>query len=280
MQRFIFQTAIINRDGLYSYLPLSLEQAQAWLIEGPDPAFRLPLIASVVEALTGKTPPVHRQQRLYMHTGDEALIVLFQFPEDKGRPGYRRGQIATQDLQLEPDDLLEHVQLGLLRKFARLDGYTQSLTQWDPAFYYTGRHRYLVHDAALGSAFGTYHFARTTLDEAQNWLDEGFYISHLRYLWTCRALELLTDRDFSLWENSSRADIAMRSGDQCLVTYFHHPDGQRPAPFEPYSAPIPLEYAHAHTNLSLLTRLSDEFLDRNNEVFPLARRIPGEMRVR
>ena len=188
MARFIFQTPVLNRDGLYQYLQLSHEQARAWLNEGPDPLFRLPLIASVIEALAGKSLPTYKRERLYMHTGDEALILRFQFPEDEGRPGYRRGQIATQHLSFEPDDLLEHVQFGLLRKFARFDGYVQSLVQWDPALHYVGRHRYLVHDAVLGASFGTYHFARIPLEEAQDWFDEGFYVSHLRYHGTCRAL--------------------------------------------------------------------------------------------
>lgn len=277
MARFIFQTPVLNRDGLFQYLPLSREQARAWLNEGPDPLFRLPLVASVIEALVGKSLPVHKRERLHMHTGDEALIVLFQFPEDEGRPGYRRGQVATQDLQLEPDDLLEHVQFGLLRKFAHLDGYVRSLVQWDPTFTSAGRHRFLVHDAVLGASFGTYHFTRIDLGEAQDWFEEGFFISHLRYHGTCRALEQLMDRDFSLWENSSRADITMREGDQCLVAYFHHPDGYKPAPFEPYSAPISLEYARVHTNLCLLTRLSNGFLAHNRDAFPAALRTPGEV---
>jgi hypothetical protein len=278
MARFIFQTPVINRDGLYQYLQLSREQARAWLNGGSDPLFRLPLVASVIEALTGKTLPTRKKERLYMHTGDEALIILFQFPEDEGRPGYRRGQIATQHLPFEPDDLLTHVQFGLLRKFARLDGYVQSLVQWDPAFSYAGKHRYLVHDAVLAS-FGTYHFARIPLAEAQDWFEEGFFVSHLRYHGTCQALELLTDLDFSLWEHTSRADITMRAGDQCLVAYFHHPDGYRPAPFEPYSAPISREYARAHTSLCLLARLSDEFVERNRSVFSTAMGLPGEMQV-
>lgn len=274
MARFIFQTPVVNRDGVYQYMQLTPAQARAWLDEGPSPLFRLPLIASVIEALGCACPPVRKQERLYMHTGDEALIVLFRFPEDEGRPGYRRGQVATQDLHLEPADLLEHVQFGLLRKFARLDGYTQSLVQFDPAITYTGRHHFLVHDAVLGS-FGTYHFTRIPLREALDWFEEGFYISHLRYHGTCLALELLTDFDFSLWENSSRADITMREGDQCLAAFFHYPDSYRPVPFEPYTAPISLEYARAHTSLSLLTRLSDRFVEKHGDAYPTAAHLPG-----
>ena len=279
MSRFMFQTPVVNRDGLYQFTQLSLAQVCAWLNEGPDPVFRMPLIGSVITALTGREVPVHQGERLFMHTGDEALIVLFRFPEDEGQPGYKRGHVATWARPLGQADLRDHVQFGLLRKFAKLDEYTKSVTQWDSAFRADGRHRFLVHDAVLGE-FGTYQFARCDLLEALAWLDEGLFVSHLRYDGTCKALELLTDRDISLWESNSQASLSMRPGDQALAAYFHHPGGYRPSPYESYTAPLSLEYARAHTTLSLLTRLSAEFVETNARTFPTAAIAPGgEVRV-
>jgi len=274
MSRFIFQTPVVNRDGLYQYTQLSLAQARAWLNEGPDPAFRMPLIGSVITALTGRQLQVRQGERLFMHTGDESLIVRFQFPQDEGRPGYKRGHVATWARPLGQDDLRDHVQFGLLRKFARLDEYTKSVTQWDAAFRSDGRRRFLVHDAVLGE-FGTYQLARCDLSEALAWFEEGSFVSQLRYDGTCKSLELLTDRDISLWESNSRASLSLRPGDQALVAYFHHPGGYRPSPFEPYTAPLSLEYARAHTTLCLLTRLSAEFVEANARTFPTAAIVPG-----
>ena len=280
MSRYIFQTPVINRDGLYQYLPLSLEQARAWLNEEPTPIYRMPLIGSVVAALTGRELQVHQGERLFLHTGDQALIVLFQFPEDEGRPGYRRGHVATQARPLCEADLREQVQFGLVQKFAKLDGYTKSVTQWDSAFRAGGRRRFLVHDAVLG-AFGTYQYARCDLREALAWLDEDSFVSQLRYDGTCKAFNLLTDRDISLWESNSRASFQLSPGDQALAAYFHHPGGYRPSPFEPYTGPLSLEYARAHTTLCLLTRLSDEFVEANARTFPAAVSAPGgEVRAR
>ena len=280
MSRFIFRTPVLNRDGLYQYLQLSLAQARAWLKEGPDPVFRMPLIGSVITALTGRELQVHQGERLFMHTGDEALIVLFQFPGDQGRPGYKKGHVATQARPLDEAELRDHVQFGLLRKFAKLDEYTKSVTQWDAAFRNDRRRRFLVQDGVLGE-FGTYQFARCDLGEALDWFEEGSFVSQLRYDGTCKSLELLTDRDISLWGSNSSASLSMRPGDQALVAYFHHPGGYRPPPFESYTAPLSLEYARAHTSMCLLTRLSDEFVEANARTFPTAAIAPGgEARVR
>ena len=275
--RYIFRTPVINRDGLYQYQPLSLEQVGAWLADGPDPLFRLPLIGSVVQTLTGRKLPVHPSERFFLHTGDEALITIFDFPEDRSKPGYRRGQVATTARSLTLAELRESVQFGLLRKFARMDGYTQSITCRDAA-HRNRRWRSLVHDAILVE-YGIYEFARCEHAEAQHWLDEGPYESKLRYDATCKALEVLfVECDITLWETNSRASLSMHPGDQSLVVYFHSPE-DKPKPFEPYTGTLSLEYVRAHTNLSFLTRLSDEFVQRNSSAFPMTVMVPGEMRV-
>lgn len=278
MQRFIFRTPVINRDGLYSYWPLSLEQATAWLVEGPDPVFRLPLIGSVVTALTGRNLPVSPGARFFLHTGDEALIAVFDFPEDRGKPGYRRGQIATQTRPLTLADLRHCIQFGLLRKFARVDDYAQSILYRDVAHRVPRRHS-LVHDAVLVD-YGIYEFARCERPDAAIWLDENKYESKLRYDVTCKALEILFDLDLTLWEVNSRARLSMSVGDQALVVYFNSPDEEKPRPFEPYTGSLAPSYVREHMKLSLLTRLSDEFILKNSDAFPAAVRMPGEgMRV-
>lgn len=273
-RRFMFQTPIVNRDGLYSYQPLSPERARIWLDEGADPLFRMPLIGSVVKTLTGRDLPVNPGERLTLHTGDEALIVLFRFPEDEGLPGYKRGQIATRPRDLGLSEIREHIGFGLLRKFARLDGYTLSVTQWDSAHRDDGGSRYLVHDALLDE-FGTYEFARCDVESAAAWLNEDRYVSQLRYDGTCKALELLADHDITLWESNSKARLTMRPGDQALVAFFHYPGGQNPRPFETYAGPLSPAYVRANTSLSFLTRLSDEFVQRNTGAFPTAALRPG-----
>jgi len=277
MQRFIFQSAVIHKDGLYKYQRLSLEQAAAWLTDGPDPVFRLPLVGSVVKTLTGREVPARPGERLFLHTGDEALIAIFDFPEDRGTPGHKRGSVATLAKPLTLADLRNHVRFGLVRKFARLDSYTLSIAQWDSAHRSDGR-RYLVHDAVL-LEHGTYQFGRIDLAEALTWLDEGRYESQLRYDATCKALELFSDRDITMWESNSQANLKLRPGDQALVAYLHAPGEEKPKPFEPYTGTLSLEYVRAHTNLSFLTRLSDEFVQRNSSAFPMAVLMPGEMRV-
>jgi hypothetical protein len=277
MQRFIFQSAVISRDGLYNYQQLSLEQARSWLAEGPDPIFRLPLVCSLVTALTGQTLLARPGERLFLHTGDEALIANFDFPEDRGKAGYKRGHVATQARPLTLADLRDHVRFGLLKKFARLDGYTKSVSQWDAGHRGDGR-KYLVHDAIL-LEHGIYEFGRTDLAEALTWLDECCYESQLRYDATCKALELLSDRDITMWESNSQANLKLWPGDQALVVYLHAPGEEKPKPFEPYTGTLSLEYVRAHTNLSILTRLSDEFIQRNSSAFPAAAMVSGETRV-
>ena len=272
MQRFIFQTAVINRDGLYSYQPLTLEQARSWLNAGETPLFRLPLISSLVQTLTGRVLP-HREERFYLHTGDEALIVRFDFPEVRHTPSYQRGQVAMRARTLSLADL-EHTQFGLLRKFAKLDSYTRSVTQWDSAFRQR-RWRYLVHDAVL-TQHGIYQFGRIDVAEAVAWLGEGRYESQLRYDATCKALELLSpDCDITLWDSNTQASLSIESGDQALVAFIHTPGAERPRPFEPYHGDLSREYVLNHIGLGLLTRLSAEFIEMNARTFPTAAAIPG-----
>jgi hypothetical protein len=270
-----------HQPGRPVSVPAAYPGAGACLAErDPAPIYRMPLIGSVVAALTGRELQVNQGERLFLHTGDQALIVLFQFPEDEGRPGYRRGSGAAQARPLCEVDLRDHMRFGLLQKFAKLDGYTKSITQWDSAFRADGRRRFLVHDAVLG-AFGTYQYARCDLQESLAWFDEGGFVSQLRFDGTCKALELLTDQDISLWESHSRASFRLAPGDQALAAYFHHPGGYRPSPFEPYTGPLSLEYARAHTTMGLLTRLSNEFVEANARAFPSAVGVPGgEVRVR
>ena len=278
MQRFIFQTPVINRDGLYSYQRLTTEQARSWLREGEDPLFRLPLITSVVETLTGRVLPHRPEERCYLHTGDEALIVRFDFPEVRHTPGYQRGQVAMRARPLSLADL-EHIQFGLLRKFARLDSYTRSVTQWDSAFRQR-RWRYLVHDAVLGQ-HGVYQFGRIDVAEAVAWLNEDRYESQLRYDATCKALELLSpDCDITLWDSNTRASLSMEAGDQALVAFIHTPGAERPKPFEPFRGDLSREYVLSHIGLGLLTRLSSEFLEVNARTFPTATLLPGDVHVR
>ena len=278
MQRFIFQSAIVNRDGLYSYQPLSLEQVQAWLNEGPEPIFRMPLVGSVIEALTGREWSARPHERLFMHTEDEALIVSFQFPEDRGKQGYKRGLVATQPRTLSLAEARDHIRFSLLRKFAKLDDYTRSVTQWDSSFRHR-RWRYLVHDAVL-IQHGVYQFGRIDVAEAVSWLNEGRYESQLRYDVTCKALELvLPDCDITMWESNSRTSLLMEPGDQALVVYIHTPGEEKPKPFELYRGELSREYVLSHIGLSLLTRLSSEFAELNAHTFPTAVMVPGDVRV-
>ena len=274
MRRFAFQTAVITHDGLYSYQGLSLEQAQAWVAEEPEPAFRMPLIGSVISALSGREMSVRPHERLFMHTDDEALIVLFEFPEDEHKPAYKRGRVATQARSLSLADVREHVRFSLLKKFARLDAYTRSITQWDAGHRGGGR-RYLVHAAVL-LQHGIYEFTRIDVPEALTWLDEGRYESQLRYDATCKALELLSDSDFTMWESNSQARLLLRPGDQALIAFLHPPGEERPKPFEPFHGELTRNYVLGHTSLNLLTRLSDEFILRN---FPSAQMTPTERGV-
>lgn len=275
MSRFIFQTPVVNRDGLYHFMPLSPEQARAWLNAGPDPVFRMPLIGSVIFALTGKELQVRPRERLVMHTGDEAMIVLFRFPENEGQAGYDRGHVAAGVRRLDEADLRDHIKLGLLQKFARFDNATKAAAQVDLALCSDRKRRFLAHDAALVE-FGTYQFARCDLAQAQAWFAEGSYATQLRYDGACQALSLLTGRDISLRKKDDPASLSMLPGDQALTARFYYPDGYRPAPFEPYPVQLTLDYARAHTTLCLLTRLSDAFVATNAHAFPAAVRVPGE----
>ncbi|MGH2496574.1 MAG: hypothetical protein ACRDIV_17890 [Ktedonobacteraceae bacterium] len=279
MQRFIFQSAIVNRDGLYSYQGVSLEQAAAWLTEGPEPVFRLPLISSVAKILTGKEVVARPRERLFLHTGDEALILQFAFPEDQDVPGYNRGHVATQPRHLTLVDLRNSVRFGLLRKFARLDAYTRSVTQWDVAFGdRDGRRRYLVHDGLL-SRFGVYEFGRIDLSQARDWFSEGRFECQLRYDGVCKALESLLDRTLSVYDSNTRASLSLHEGDQALVVYFHYPGGEHPLPLEPFTQQLDESYVRTHTQLNLLRRLSDHFVEANAATFPDATRMPRERRV-
>src|SRR5712692_6915133 len=98
-----------------------------------------------------------------------------QFPEDDQKPAYKRGRVATQARPLSLGEIRDHIRFALLRKFARLDAYTRSITQWDSGHRSGGR-RYLVHDAVL-LEYGIYEFARINLVEALAWLEEGRYES-------------------------------------------------------------------------------------------------------
>ncbi len=278
--RYIFRTPVINRDGLYSYQPLSLEQATTWLTEEPEPIFRLPLIGSVVSALTGRDVAARPRERLFLHTGDEVLIVLFDFPEDQGVPGYKRGQAATQARPLTLSDFRTSIRFGLLKKFARLDAYVRSVTQWDAAFGdRDGKRRYLVHDAIL-THFGIYEFGRIDLPQAVGWFDEGRYENQLRYDGACKALESLVDRPISVYDSNTRASLSLHEGDQALVVYFQYPGGEHPLPLEPCTQKLDEGYVRTHTQLNVLTRLSNGFVQRNSRVFPTAASLPGERRAR
>jgi hypothetical protein len=268
MSRYIFQTAIVNKDGLYSYELLTLEQASAWLANGPEPLFRMPLITDVIQTLVGKNMGACPDQRLYLHTGDEALIMVFAFPEYQALPAYKRGIAAAQPRSMSLTDVRASVHFGLLRKFARLDHYVLSISQWDSGFR-DRRWRYLVHDAVL-SQYGIYQFGRVDVSEAVAWLDEGPYESQLRYDVTCKALELVTNCDVTMWNSYSLASLSMEPGDQALVVYFHSPEATRPRPFEPFTGTLSPAYVRQHTNLSVLTRLSNEFIERNRDAFPIA----------
>ena len=277
MQRYIFQSAVVNRDGLYSYQPLTLEQAAAWLTDEPEPIFRMPVMASVIQVLTGRESVTRPHERIYLHTDNEALIMDLAFPEYAGLPGYKRGIAAAQPRFLSLAEVRRSIRFGLLRKFARLDPYILSISQWDSGFRHR-RWRYLVHEAVL-SQFGIYQFGRIDAVEAADWLAEGSYESQLRYDVTCKALQLVTNCDVTMWDSYSLASLSMHVGDQALVAYVHTPDTIRPRPFEPYTGPLPLEYVRQHTSLNLLTRLSDEFVERNASSFPTAMRLPGEMHI-
>lgn len=267
MARYIFQTAVVTKDGLYQYEPLTLEQTSAWLANGTEPLFRMPLMASVIETLVGKRLAARPTQRFYLHTGDEALVMVFEFPEHQRLPGYKHGIAAAQPRAMSVADIREFVRFGLLRKFARLDPYALSITLWD-AGYRNRRWRYLVHDAVL-TRYGIYQFGRVGIDGAVDWLEEGPYESQLRYDATCKALECLFDCDVTMWESVSRPSLAMDPGDQALVAYFHT-TGENPRPFEPFPGTISPAYARQHTSLSILIRLSDEFIERNRDAFPIA----------
>lgn len=221
MQRSIFQVPIVNRDGLYSYQPLSIDQARAWLNEGEDALFRLPLLGSIVQTLTGRVLPHRPKERLFLHTGDEALIVCLDFPEIRHTPPYQRGQIALRARPLSLADLHEYVRFGLLRKFARLDPYVQSIVQWDAAFR-DRRWRYLAHEAVLTN-YGLYHFGRIPVTDAVDWLTAGPYSSQLRYDATRKALELFVDDEVVLWDSSNWAGFSLAPGDQALIAFLHTP---------------------------------------------------------
>lgn len=276
--RCVFQTAVLNKDGVYSFQQLSVEQTVAWLADGPEPIFRMPLIASVIETLTGKQIAARPGERVYLHTGDEALIMDFvSAGAYSDLPGYKRGIAAAQARPMSLAEVRESVRFGLLRKFARLDPYVLSMSQWD-AGWRNRRWRYLVHEAVL-TRFGIYQFGRIDLTEATAWLNEGRYRSQLRYDVTCKALELVTDCDVSMWGSYSQASLSMEVGDQALVAYCYPPGTIKPKPFEPYTGPLPVDHVRQHTNVNLLTRLSDEFPERNRGAFPAALKLPGETRV-
>jgi len=209
----------------------------------------MPLIASVIEALTGKQIAARPGERVYLHTGDEALVMDFVSSAYPGLPGYKRGIVAAQPRPMSLAEVRESVRFGLLHNFARLDPYILSVAQWD-AGWRTRRWRYLVHEAVL-TRFGIYQFGRIDLTEATVWLDEGRYQSQLRYDVTCKALELVSDCDVTMWDSYSQASLSMEVGDQALVVYCHPPGVTRPKPFEPYTDPAGRICAPAHQCESL-----------------------------
>ncbi len=266
MKRYMLLTPLLTNAGVYQYQPLTLEQAQAWLDQGSAPLCRLPLLGSIMTALTGRQLVLQPDMPLTLETGDEALIAQFQFPGSRAKLWSKRERLAQQAPALRLDEVAQCTRFGLLRKAAPLDSYIRSITQWDWAFRADHPLRYLVHEAVL-EQYGIYQLAHWSLDEALTWLEERPVISQLRYDGTCKALEVLSDRDIPLWENHLVASLMLRPGDQGLVVSFTYPDGQAPKPYVPYTRPLSAAYARAHTDTWLLTRLSDDVIERHSSAF-------------
>ncbi len=278
MQRFMFLTPRLTRPGLYQFLPIGLEQARAWLEEGPEPTACLPLLSSIAQALTGQTLAIQPDAFLSMHTGDEALIAPYRCSGWKNMAWSKREKKAQNARQLSLQDVRERVPFGLLRKVAPCNSYTLSVTVWDYAFA-DRQQRYLVHDALL-EQYGTYQYVRCDLGEMVTWLGEGPFTPQLQLDGACKALEILAGCDISLWDSSLATSYTLRPGDQALVVRFQYPAEADVVPSMPYvGPPLTRDYVRHHLQGCLLTRLSDKFLERHNSSFPLAQlgtRLPAQ----
>jgi len=108
--RYVLDSATIVEFGTYSYFPLTHRQACAWVATGSY----LPFLGDETTCqafgeLFNITPPKVNSQTVRMNSGDEALVIRLELPEDYlpdsgGKPKF------------DMDFVVQHSELGLLRK--------------------------------------------------------------------------------------------------------------------------------------------------------------------
>lgn len=109
--RYILNSAVITRPGLYDYRLITLEHARAWLQAGPwESTIGYQETATALTALTGIPIPCNRKQVL-MNAGDEALIFRLTC----------RMQDCALKGRISPRFVLANCEIGILRRVLMTD---------------------------------------------------------------------------------------------------------------------------------------------------------------
>lgn len=108
MARYVLNSAVITGFGSYEYLPLTLDEARAWLARGPVISqVGYPNTQAWIASRLGVELPLDRSARQMM-PGDEALVVRLKYR--LADPAQKRGA----GVELTDDE----VEVGLLRRIA------------------------------------------------------------------------------------------------------------------------------------------------------------------
>jgi hypothetical protein len=105
--KYLLNSAVITKEGIYEYRLISNDEAKKWLEENEyESGIGYVETASAIEKLYKIPIPVSRSQVREFNVGDEALVfrltIRLNDPSLKGK--------------LTPDFIIKHCEVGILRR--------------------------------------------------------------------------------------------------------------------------------------------------------------------
>lgn len=107
-----------------------------------------------------------------------------------------------------------------------------------------------IFNSAVTNAFGQYDYSPLSIEEAQEWIKRGEFLSTIRYPQTAEALALLTGAHIPV----SNITVAMQPGDEALVFRLVFPPGTPRLP-DKLKGKVDIDFLLKNCEIGLMKRL-------------------------
>lgn len=105
--KYILNSAVVTTFGTYRYVPLTVDEAKAWLVAGPEPLSCVGYKETILAfALVLGREIIENRQTVKMQPGDEALV--FRLTSRVADPT-QKGGVGLQTI-------LDNLEIGLLTR--------------------------------------------------------------------------------------------------------------------------------------------------------------------